>query len=155
MNRFKLALVSMTLLALAVPGIARAEDEDEPPTCEAIKAWTCPPNAFEILALPDSKAALTLAADEAFLLHHECASAAGALHCMGWPQEQKPRGRLRYQWTFERHGSKSKTMLPEGHAVLESIDCAGPEPITVTLTVSNGSYSASSSETYACDESSY
>ena len=153
MNRFKLTLISLTLLALALPGIARADDE--PPTCEAIKAWTCPPNAFEILALPDSKAALTLVADKAFLLHHECASFEGALHCMGWPQEHRPRGRLRYQWTFERHGSKSKTMLAEGHAVHESILCAVPEPITVTLTVSNGTYSASSSETYACGAPSY
>ncbi len=153
MNRFKLALVSVTLLALTLPAVARAQEE--PPTCEAIKAWTCPPNAFEIMELPDSKAALTLVADEAFMLHHECASSEGALHCMGWPQEHKRRGRLSYQWTFERHGSKSKTMLPQGHAVQESVSCAVPEPITVTLTVSNGRYSASSSETYACGAPSY
>lgn len=153
MNRFEHTFISLTLLALAVPGFAR--DQGDPPTCEAIKAWTCPPNAFEILELPDSKAALTLVADEAFLLHHECASTEGALHCMGWPQEHKPRGRLSYQWTFERLGSKSKTMLPEGHAVQESIDCAVSEPISVTLTVRNGRYSASASETYACGAPSY
>ena len=145
MSRTKLAAAVLTLIAIVLP-VDRAL-ADDPQLCEPIKAKGCPPK-FAIVELPGQARSLTIARDEGFVLYHECAGAPGGMSCSGWPQETAAGRNLKYEWTFESAGSKLSHAA--GNASQQFFSCTAGEQVVATLTIANGKYRATSSETYTC-----
>lgn len=147
MSIFKRTFVVSSILSLAwsMPAISNPAEED----CDPDKSSkACPQKAFPILELPGDTQAQQLRAGQAFLMHHECSASGGMLACGGWPQEQKALGRLRYQWVFESNGRRYESSPDAGSE--QAIKCDAGSEVTVTLTVRNGNYQASSSDKFRC-----
>jgi hypothetical protein len=138
------ALLSLTAIALPIDQASAGDPE----VCEEIKSKaSCPPK-FAIVELPGSPQAQTIARDEGFVLYHECGASKGGMNCTGWPQEQAGAGNLSYEWSFESNGRKLS--LAPGASARQFFGCNDGEQVTATLTIANGKYRASSSETYTC-----
>lgn len=148
-SSFRLALASLVVLSL-VPSSALADPTNE--FCDPDKSLSksCP-KSFRIVELPDSTATQALAVDEPFLLYTECVAGKGGVSCGGWPRETGEGGNLSYEWSFE--GKEAKLVFPSGNAATRNIDCAVGDRIVATLTVSNGSYRATSSQSFVCGAS--
>jgi hypothetical protein len=147
MSRFNntLVLSSILLLTCAAPAFADPSEE----YCDPDKrAKECPDKAFSVLELPGDTQVQQLRAGQAFLMHHECRAAQGALQCSGWPQEEKSLGRLRYHWLFESNGRSFESTAEAGPS--QAVKCDNGSDVKVTLTVSNGKYQASSSDSFRC-----
>lgn len=149
MFRNIIAAVLVAFAASLAPSTAQADDEHIP-ICEPIKSLqkdgSCP-DKFAVVELPDSDPQL-LGRDEGFVLYHECRGTPGGLKCTGWPQEQAARGNLGYQWSFESAGKT--LLLAPGTAATEQFACVAGEQVTSTLTITNGRYRATASETWTC-----
>jgi hypothetical protein len=146
MSRLILSLSLLPLLAALAP-VAIA-DETHPETCDDTKSDGCPPKSFSVVELPDGQGTQVLATGEGFLLHSECRSSKTRLSCSGWPQETGSGGNLKYEWSFE--SSERRVSYPRGDVFARSVECEGGERIVATLTISNGRYKVSASETYTC-----
>ncbi|MCI1709476.1 MAG: hypothetical protein LKM39_03215 [Chiayiivirga sp.] len=155
-----LTLAALALAALLLPcrAVSQSSDEceewssstpldEEVPLCDVVKS-DADAGRFTIHELPDSSATFELRSGEGFLLHQECRASGAGLQCSGWPQEAKARGNLRYQWSFERRDQR--TDHPESDVATRTIACGRPGWVTATLTVRNGKYHATSSESYYC-----
>jgi hypothetical protein len=146
MTRFSLAIATLPLL-FAVSTDAVADPEEE--ICEPIKSLkVCPPKSFTVIEVPDGGAPQRLVVNDPFMLYSECSRSKGGLSCSGWPQESNASGRLKYEWSFE--SAERKLVYPRGDSPTRTVACAPGERIVATLTLSNGNYRASLSQTYDC-----
>lgn len=159
MSRSKLfGLAALALFAVMLPRAAAAQSTEECeewsnpdpsediPICEPIKALA--DSHFAVIELPDSTAALNLRSGEAFLLHQECVGTKGGMNCSAWPQEAKSRGNLQYQWSFESRDYRID--YPATDSPTLAMSCGRSGWVMAKLTISNGKYSATSSEPYFC-----
>ena len=145
MSRNHLILAALSLLGLA--SYAPTAWADDPPVCDIVLR-NCPPKSFGIVELPDATKPVTLAPNEAFVLYHECRTSTRGLTCTGWPQSQDKASTLTYQWTFE--GAERHLVHNTGPQSEQTVECVSGEEVIATLTITNGKYRATSSETYTC-----
>lgn len=82
---------------------------------------------------------------------HECVPAPGGMVCEGWAQEVSvPKRYLSYSWSV-RVGYVT-TQYDTGHEAYVDFGCNNGQSVRVTMTVTNGTYSASTQQSYTCGD---
>ena len=81
----------------------------------------------------------------------ECAASGGGMLCEGWSQEVSvPKRYINYAWSV-RVGFQT-TQYQTGDIPYVNFSCNTGQSVAVTMTLTNGSFSGTSSQSYTCGD---
>ena len=150
MNLSRPGLALPLLAAIAVLGPAAPVTADPPPTCSIAKSgknMTCP-KSFEIVTDPQDDVPETIYVDQPISVMLFCEPRRTGMLCEGWPQEYDSEGYLTYRWSIRVGGVL--THYPATTNPVRTVTCSPLQPVEATLTVTNGTYQASATQSYGC-----
>lgn len=124
--------------------------QPDPPAADS--QLKCPgESGLMVIQSTESAPLCVLEVNAPVALLHECVPAPGGMVCEGWAQEVSvPKRYLSYSWSV-RVGWVT-TQYDTGHEAYVDFGCNNGQSVRVTMTVTNGTYSASTQQSYTCGD---